>query len=415
MKRALVLLGAGASIEYGTPSTFDLTDAIERIVGVDPIMVGEGGDVAFQTIKARLGAYLTDPGTVNFEQIYHCAHELLWTYPPTAGAVDDYRPIMFPFLDNTTGLRKDAFRALCEKMVEIIFAQVSASCSSNTLGIKPLAHFIKGLRANYVTRVYTTNYDDFVLQAAPDLYTGFKTAQDGTRAFDLEGFWRRERADGVFHLHGSIHMGYPTPGGGYDINDIAWFDDRADALMRSAFSGGSPTRMDGTSILRTPIVTGLEKLSRVQQQPFSHYYSMMARDAMRADVLIVIGSGLADLHLNTWLAEARRRRPKIPLLFIDFWRNGYERDTYFENDAKTIRMFHRLQMHVTDRYRGTRHGNWLVAQDGTSAIWDRGFQAFLNAPDSYASILAMLNVGRRSSRTRRLVRRAYRIWSGHKV
>jgi hypothetical protein len=35
-------------------------------------------------------------------------------------------------------------------------------------------------------------------------------------------------------------------------------------------------------------------------------------------VIFVIGSGLADLHLNNWLHEARSRRPRTPILFMVF-------------------------------------------------------------------------------------------------
>ena len=129
-------------------------------------------------------------------------------------------------------------------------------------------------------------------------------------------------------------MGFAPPPHG-DIGELLWFDDRADSSKCSSFSG-SPLRprMDGTSILRSPIVTGLEKLSRLQQRPLSHFYSAMARDAMRADVIYVIGSGLADLHLNTWLGEARARTPKPPLLVVDLWPHGFEDDTYFELDSQ---------------------------------------------------------------------------------
>lgn len=410
MKRALVLLGAGASLEYDGPSTTGLTDTIERAVAADPYMQRSGGHAAFQEIKTGLVGYLQRPGVVNFEQIYHCAHELLFTYPPTPGAFDEFKPIMQPFVANTTSLPEKAVRALCDKIVEVIYGEVSRSCGSNPLSLDPLARFIERLRGDYVTRIYTTNYDDFPLQAVPDLYIGF-AGGPAPRPFDPKGFWRKERSDGLFHLHGSVRMGYARPGGGFDIGELFWFDDRADALKHASFSGGSPQRMDGTSVLRTPVITGLEKLSRVQQRPFSHFYSMMARDAMRADVIFVIGSGLADLHLNTWLAEARSRSPKPPLLFVDFWRDGYEKDTEFDVDRKSIDLFHRLQVHITERYRGTRAGKWLVSQDRTAAIWDKGFQAFLNAPDELNVVLGQLLGVPRPSRTRRLTRHLYRRWS----
>lgn len=417
MKRAVVLVGAGASVEYKAPSTACLTSAIEREVKADPYMRRVGGDLAFTTIKSGLAGYLQRPGIVNFEQIYHCAHELIFTSTPTPGAFDDFKPILQPFVSNTTGLTEEALRGLCDKIVEVIIAEVSRACENNPLDLGPLVRFLDTVRADYVTRLYTTNYDDFLFQAAPDLYTGFdKAPGSGPKRFDLDQFWLQERADSIFHLHGSVHIGFPHPiPSGGDIGELFWFDNRADALKHSSFSGSSPQRMDGTSVLRTAVITGLAKLSRLQQRPLSHFYAAMAQDLMRADLIFVIGSGLADLHLNTWLAEARSRRPKPTLLFVDFWANGFEDDTYFEVDPKIIELFHRLQVHISDTLRGTRVGTgWTMSQDCTSAVWEKGFQAFLNAPDELQEVRSALRGGPRPPLWSRLARRIHLGRSGHR-
>lgn len=404
MRRAIVLIGAGASIEYKAPSTATLTTAIEQAILADSWMQASGGAAAYTEIKQGLNSYLKGP--VNFEQIYHCAHELRFASAPPPGTVDEFKPIMQPFLKNSARLSNNALEALCGMIAKVIYAEVSRSCGDNSLGLGSLARFVEFLRSQYVTRIYTTNYDDFLLQAVPDLYTGFGAAQAGVRRFDKERFWVRDRWDTASYLHGSVHMGFQHPPHG-DIGELFWFDDRANALKHSSFTGSSPPRMDGTSVLVTAVITGLEKLSRVQQRPFAHFYSMMARDAMRADIIFVIGSGLADLHLNTWLGEARSRAPQPPLLFIDYWPNGFEDDTYFEFGPKTIRLFHKLRVHVAEHYRGTRMGDWILAQDRTCAIWDRGFQAFLNAPDQLDRVLDNLH-GARPNCLDRLSRRLYR-------
>lgn len=76
--------------------------------------------------------------------------------------------------------------------------------------------------------------------------------------------------------------------------------------------------MDGSETIHTALVTGFDKLGRLQERPLSHFYASMMRDVMRADVIFVIGSGLGDLHLNALLHEARSRQPPTPLLFVDF-------------------------------------------------------------------------------------------------
>ena len=280
MKRAVILFGAGASVEYGAPSTCKLTKTIERDVVVDSWMQQTKGDKAFVFIKDELKTYLQKPGIVHFEHIYHCAHELISTFAPTSGAVDEFRPILYPFINNKSGITQDALKALAGKMASVIFAEISACCGKNTISLDPLKNFLVALRDSYVTRIYTTNYDDFPLQALPDLYTGFDAAPSTTaKPFEIDSFWDKENLHSIFHLHGSVHMGFPRPDAGH-IGELLWFDDRAEALKYSSFTGGTVRQMDGTSFLRTAVIMGLDKLSRLQQRPLSHFYSAMARDMM---------------------------------------------------------------------------------------------------------------------------------------
>jgi hypothetical protein len=69
------------------------------------------GDEAFRAIRHGLKSYLHKPGIVNFEQIYHCAHELISTFAPTSGALDEFRPILHPFINNKSGIERDALTA----------------------------------------------------------------------------------------------------------------------------------------------------------------------------------------------------------------------------------------------------------------------------------------------------------------
>ena len=225
VKRAVVLFGAGASIEYGAPSTLGLTATIEREVRADPLMRQTGGDAAYQKILAGLTGYLQKPGIVQFEQVYHCIHELISMCPPTAGAFDEFRPLMLPFLNNLSTIPQDALQAVAHKIIEIIYSEASVCCETPAVGLTTLAEFIAWLRKDYITRIYTTNYDDFPLQAAPDLYTGFDPARTSPKPLELECFWQKENESSLFHLHGSVHMGFPHPlPAGAEIGELFWFD-----------------------------------------------------------------------------------------------------------------------------------------------------------------------------------------------
>ena len=306
-KRALVLVGAGASLEFGAPCTAKLTSAIERRVRADEWMRHSGGDRAYLEILAFLAGYLQGGAhAVNFEHLYHCAQELLFTFKPTLGAVNEYRPILVPFIKRRFGSDEQALRALVGHMAKFIFAELSTICENPETSLDPLGNFLARLRKEHVTRIYTTNYDDFLLQAAPDLYTGFADPpSSGAKRFDPQAFWEATDADGVFHLHGSVHLGFPRPPApDSDLGTLYWFDDRATALALadSPYGGSGERKMDGSEVMRTAVITGLDKLSCMQQPPFSHYYASMARDALAADIIYVIGSGLVDLHPQ-YLAE----------------------------------------------------------------------------------------------------------------
>ncbi len=61
-----------------------------------------------------------------------------------------------------------------------------------------------------------------------------------------------------------MHMAYGEPGR-TDIGELYWYEDRTEALQYSRFSGSGERRMDGTQVVRSPIIAGLDKLSRIQQ------------------------------------------------------------------------------------------------------------------------------------------------------
>lgn len=399
-KRAMVLTGAGASLEFGAPCTAKLTKAIEKRVRADEWMQDCGGDRAYLEILAFLQDYLQDGDrAVNFEHVFHCAHELLFTFQPTLGAVNEYRPILVPFIKRRFGSDEQSLMALVGHMAKFIFAELSIVCENPKTSLDPLENFLARLRKDHVTRIYTTNYDDFLLQAAPDLYTGFTDPpSSGAKRFDPQAFWEAKDADGVFHLHGSVHLGFPRPPPREsDLGTLYWFDDRAAALTLAGwpYMGSGERKMDGSEVIRTEVITGLDKLSRMQQPPFSHYYACMARDAMAADIIYVIGSGLVDLHLNTWLRDARRRNTVPPLIFVDLWRDGFLESTLGELNRKTIEMFDALRLHVHIDDGAVRYSEgWTLDKKRTCAIWDKGFLAFLSVFDELDSVLEELERSR---------------------
>lgn len=234
MKKAVFLLGAGASLEFGAPSTRALTEAIEPRIAADSWLTHLGADRAYQV------DYFREPP--NLEHIYHCAHELIYHHEPTPGAVQEYLPLLFPFVewrDAGSAPSERCLRGLSTGITVAIYDIISEVCGSSRPDLGPLRRLIDKFRRKHVTRIYTTNYDDFVHQACPELYTGFGEAEESEgRRFDFDGFWSKDCEHSLFHLHGSVHMGFhhgdPDKA---EIGELFWFDDLEQARIRSKYNG----------------------------------------------------------------------------------------------------------------------------------------------------------------------------------
>ena len=392
-------------MDFGAPSTAELTERVRKRIAGDEWMQSCGGREAFNRIDGTLADYLTSheggAAVVNFEHIFHCAQEILsLTFPPTRDAVNEFRPILYPFLGRWSALdEKTALDALVRFIPEVLSTELSKASAHPSTPLAPMAKFIDHLRLDHVVRIYTTNYDDFILQAAQDMYHGFDAdLESGIKAFDAESFWTSTDKDSVFHLHGSVHFGFPSPphSMGNDFTTLHWFDDPADPRRHVTYHGSQTNRMDGTEFIPAAVVTGFDKLSRMQQTPLAHYYASLARDAMTTDVIYVIGSGLVDLHINARLKESRHRRLAPPLLFLDRWRDSFQCETRWEDDRKTIAMFDSLNMLIVgDRYDDRAEGGppgWTVATNGSCAVWDKGFRCFLDNRARLREVLARLRV-----------------------
>lgn len=398
-KRALVIAGAGAALEFGAPSTSELTELVRERTSTDDIMRHFGCDQACEHIDEKLSDYLVGGDeSVNFEHIFHCAQEILAnSFEPAIGAVNEFRPILYPFLGGRVAPdEKIGLTELVRRIPEVLFSILSEACDNPRISLNPLKDFFELLREQYNIRIYTTNYDDFILQAAPDLYHGFDpTPGAGPRSFTPEDFWASVDQDSVCHLHGSVHFGFPPPADAReDLNALRWFHDLAEARRYSSYSGGPKCKMDGSLYLPSALITGFDKLSRMQQTPQAHYYAGLAHDAMTADVIFVIGSGLTDLHINARIAEARRRRPCPPVVFVDRWKGSFLCETRWDVGPKEIEMIHALRMLIVgDSYRDNAkriEPGWTIAKDGSCAVWDRGFLEFLDSLDGLPGILNQL-------------------------
>ena len=133
--RIVVLMGAGASLDFNAPSTKTLTGEIASYLRAEYATRNPTVVQVYETIKEELEKYLRPPGEVNFEHIYHVAHELL-KRPNIIdkGRVNEFRPLLQPFLKPIYDLDEDALRDVLTGMTKRIFSRMVEA--SNKTGVR---------------------------------------------------------------------------------------------------------------------------------------------------------------------------------------------------------------------------------------------------------------------------------------
>ena len=391
-QRALVIVGAGASVEYGIPATEKFNGLIDAGIAGDTYCSSVGGHDAYLDVKKTLESYYGNPSEAHFERIYHVMHEL-YAFEKTPGAVPKYSAVMQPFLKQKKEYSSKALKVACQSMLKIIYKEVSSACEKPIVSLQSLESFFSSLEKKFIPRVYTTNYDDFISQATQDQYfTGFDLPSDNHQIFNSKSYWSNWNKPGLFHLHGSVHFGFPAP---QTHIELAWYNSRTEAIKNSEFNGSIISTMDGTGVERSAIITGLNKLDRLQQTPFATYYSGLSRDVIEADIVIILGSGLADLHLNTWFREIRKHSShQTPLLYVGYWGGNAEdfcSSIRFEQDELQIALFHDLgfDLNIPEAQFRAIDG-WTIDANNTGAVWADGFQSFLSKGDGLNQIIDRL-------------------------
>lgn len=159
------------------------------------------------------------------------------------------------------------------------------------------------------------------------------------------------------------------------MGEIGWYENRDEALKRCERNSSGDKQMDGGEVKLSPIITGLDKLARIQSAPFNYYYSSLAHDLMESEYVIVAGYGMGDIHINKWITQARLGNPNLKIIIVDYW-NG---PIVLELTKRIIEIIHSLRVDLASgTFRNGPNKNWVIIPNSKAAIWTNGFQAFLN-------------------------------------
>jgi hypothetical protein len=96
---------------------------------------------------------------------------------------------------------------------------------------------------------------------------------------------------------------------------------------------------------------------------------------MQCQLILVIGYGFLDLHINSWIREARLR--KVPLSFADRWDSDLlDTDVPFSRQSRLIESVLRINLRCAVRM--ANHQQLILVPGAQAAIWDGGFRSLLS-------------------------------------
>lgn len=337
-KKILMVYGAGASVKLGMTSMYDIDKFLEEKAN---------SEFSLPSINKNLYSYIRDcinEKYPNFEKVLYVINQLsciVSNIELSSGKISKnhnfslnhfVENLTFPEIKNYDEIRAitgNDFRVMYLRLLDELLNEFRYKCINVDQKDKNFdlhSKFLNQLSENYELGIFTTNYDNLILQALPNLFTGFDR-QSGE--FLRRDVIKRQFWDFVYHVHGSVHFNMPSSSN--KMHSIKWLENINKSDKNSFYRSGQTTT-EGLEIPNTSIIVGYDKLNQIQKEPFRNFYSALDSFIYDADAIIFVGYGFGDNHINNPFLEIKTEKPNIPIIVIDyssdFWKftdNNYKR------------------------------------------------------------------------------------------
>lgn len=278
--KTTILLGAGAMIPFGGPTTQELT---QRLL-CNSICKKE-----FNPIYVRINK------TGNFELLLSSLESLLdWKIANEGHDSKEANSYMLlePCFPYKNCLIKDLWELYSEAINEIIERVKIYDCYTPPYPdrLDTLTDFLKRKEQTNSLKIYSLNYDRLIPQIAKKcglfFYEGFNDLQ---YEYDLDKF--NTSSHTFFNLHGSIYTSYVSGG------VVKVLDTPIQLEHRYKIQGGNP----GENKVFLPIIAGYSKSQRIMSEPFNFGIAAFMNDCTTCNRLVIVGYSFGDPYINSIL------------------------------------------------------------------------------------------------------------------
>lgn len=327
-RKLLLVVGAGASVEFGMPSVAAVRSIINSAIQTRYPLVNAPATNIYEHIEEAVTHYWTHfvPPHLrrppHFEDLLYTIFALAAAYPAGAYTSALGALITATKLPDVSFFSKqnqqvgpltlhDLGSASVDAMIEDFRNTCIATQASKTAEFAQLQTFVAALQVEFDVAVVTLNYDDVMYRSFPGIETGFDPASG---KFDDQRILNRSGWPCMLHLHGSVHfdMALPTASTG-DLHEICWQPNLTAKFQQNAAGRSSHRYAEGADFPTSVIVAGYGKTTQILRRPFRTYYSELDRLASNCDAVLFAGYGFGDVHLNIAFETYRdnRRRPVV--------------------------------------------------------------------------------------------------------
>lgn len=329
--KLLIVVGAGASIEFGMPSVSDVHNFLLQTssrffpLAADPMknLYGYMYDTINDYWHTHVPHIRNNP---NFEDVLSAIYELASAYPSgvftgSLGAfvtINNFPEVIHinqrkPFDEN---ILRHLGQQLHDDIVEEFRKRSQPTVNSSLSKIALLSHFLSTLAEEFDLAVVTTNYDDLIYRCLPGVETGFDPLNG--RFFE-DRILMRSSWPCLLHMHGSVHFDMDLVG--TNLHGIVWQEDLNAQFHQNSFGRSSFRAMGGREFPTSSIIAGYGKTEQIQRLPFRTYYSELDRLVVGSDGLLFLGFSLIDSHIRQAFEDYRDGRDRR-IVVIDWAADG---------------------------------------------------------------------------------------------
>lgn len=281
MDKTTVLLGAGAMIPFGGPTTNDLTQALLRNNICKnffcPIFNRTNQTVDFEFLLSSL-ENLLDWKLANEEPNSRSSNPYMLLEP--------FFPYQYDLIKDIWVIYRESINTIIDIIKEYDYYTPPVSDKMDTL-----ARFLICKKHNNL-KIYSLNYDRLIPRLLQKyglyFYEGLYKEQ---YEYDLNKF--NSYSNTYFNLHGSIYTSYVS----FGVVKIS--DSPIELEYRFNIQGGNPSE----NKVFLPIIAGYSKSQRIMSEPFNFGIAALMNDCNTCNRLVIVGYSFGDPHINAILRK----------------------------------------------------------------------------------------------------------------